>query len=90
MSEREIRKKQIMRRSLKVFSYVDVIIGFFDLMIALYYRYILPDDTAVTIYMLLGVVITTIGWGGVNYEEIIYRRQRRAERSLLVSGQDLL
>ena len=81
---KEIRKGQIKRRKLLIMSYVNCIIGMLDMYIALWYRYNLTprDKTVENIYLFLGILITLVGLGGANYEEVIKRRASKSERML--------
>ena len=80
----KIRKRQISRRLLLICSYIDLILGYFNILIYLWYRIcIYPRNYFMeNVYWFLGMMTIIIGGGGLCYEEILRKRYSKDERML--------
>lgn len=78
------RKNQIRRRLLKIVSYMNVLLGFTDLIIAVVINHNndIGDDIFVAVYAVTGIICVLIGEGGIHYEEILKRRATNDGRNV--------
>ena len=83
-TERKMRKNEIRRNILRLVSYIDIILGILNLFIAFHYNHngIADDDFNVKLYAIIGIVVTYIGIGGVNYEKILRLREASFRRNV--------
>lgn len=78
------RKNEIKRNLIIIASYINMVLGFLECLIAIYINHDgqLNDDN-VYLYALLGVILMTVGIGGIKYEEILRDRELSKKRSTL-------
>lgn len=77
------RKTQIKRNLILIASYINMVLGFLECLIAIYINHDgqLNDDN-VYLYALLGLILMTVGIGGIKYEEILRDRELSKKRTL--------
>ncbi len=78
------RKKEIKRNLILIASYINMVLGFLECLIAIYINHDgqLNDDN-VYLYALLGLILIFVGMGGIKYEEILRDRELSKKRSTL-------
>ncbi len=83
-AKKTMRKNEIKRNILRFVSYINIILGIMNLFIAFFYNHngIAGDDTYVNIYAIIGIAVTYIGIGGVNYEKILRIREKSFRRNV--------
>ena len=88
----KIRKRQISRRVLLICSYIDLVLGYWNFLIFLWYRYCRDTRNLLmeNIYWFLGIMTMIIGGGCLYYEEILKKRYRKDERKLQQYSKDRL
>lgn len=82
------RSIEIRRKLLLICSCIDVLLGFIHLYIAVLINHDgeAANDSMVVYYVVMGLIITLIGQGGVYYESIISKRIETCRGNVQLHG----